>query len=51
MIKLIQDRMNKLKDALGLPRSISLFGAIQACPILVAIAAAVTVAILYGFVF
>ena len=51
MIEFIQGRMNRLKDTLGLPRSISVFGFVQACPILVAIIAAIAAAILYGFVF
>jgi hypothetical protein len=37
--------MNRVKDALGLPRSIGLLGSIRACPILVFLVALAVVAI------
>lgn len=35
VIHAIQDAMCRLKNALGIPQSVTLFGLIKACPILV----------------
>lgn len=39
MIRTVQDTMNRIKDALGLPRSVSVLGIVRACPILVGLCA------------
>jgi len=45
IVHTVQATMNRVKDALGLPRSIGLLGSIRACPILVFLVALAVVAI------
>jgi len=45
LIQAIQSRMNRVKDSLGLPRSIAILGPLRGCPILVALLGLALVAV------